>query len=207
MPPGYESHPGPFKVLVTTDGDQHYRQLKLGSIMDKLIHHNKIEPTVCIGVHSTKDRARDLKCSDNFASFLAEELMPFARDKYKLSCDPRDTTITGFSLGGLNAMYLGLTQSETFGRVLSQSGSFWYQGLDPVWMGQEFLNSDKKDIRVYMNVGILEAPDQMIKTNEDLYQVLKSLDYDVTLESFNSGHDYLSWGEYLARGLIKLNED
>ncbi len=44
----------------------------------------------------------------------------------------------------------------------------------------------------------------MIGTNNILKDVLIEKGYDVYFEYFNSGHDYLSWGETLANGLISL---
>jgi enterochelin esterase-like enzyme len=44
----------------------------------------------------------------------------------------------------------------------------------------------------------------MIGTNIKLKDVLISKGYTVDFEYFNSGHDYLSWGETLANSLISL---
>ena len=44
----------------------------------------------------------------------------------------------------------------------------------------------------------------MQDTNINLKDTLKDLGYEVFFEEFGSGHDYLCWGEYLARGLIYL---
>ena len=37
-----------------------------------------------------------------------------------------------------------------------------------------------------------------------LQKKIEDLGYEVFFEEFGSGHDYLCWGEYLARGLIYL---
>ncbi|NMM63599.1 hypothetical protein HBE96_13125 [Clostridium sp. P21] len=44
----------------------------------------------------------------------------------------------------------------------------------------------------------------MINNSLNVKNTLESLDYHVDFEFFKSGHDYLSWGQTLATGLIAL---
>lgn len=44
----------------------------------------------------------------------------------------------------------------------------------------------------------------MMDAIDNMYNVLITKGYEVKYEHFDSGHDYLSWGETLASGLIKL---
>jgi enterochelin esterase-like enzyme len=62
----------------------------------------------------------------------------------------------------------------------------------------------EQEIQRGNNVGILETKDRMIDTNIKLRDVLIEKGYTVDFEYFNSGHDYLCWGETLANGLISL---
>lgn len=55
-----------------------------------------------------------------------------------------------------------------------------------------------------LNVGIIENKKGMIGTNNILKDVLLEKGNQVYFEYFNCGHDYLSWGETLANGLISL---
>lgn len=71
-------------------------------------------------------------------------------------------------------------------------------------MARQFESIDKLNLKFYLNVGILES-DMMLKFNKQFRDVLINKGYDVTYEEFNSGHDYLCWGETLAEGLIALN--
>jgi len=47
----------------------------------------------------------------------------------------------------------------------------------------------------------------MMEVINNMRDVLLSKGYDVKYENFQSGHDYLCWGETLATGLISLNEE
>lgn len=53
-------------------------------------------------------------------------------------------------------------------------------------------------------MGILETKYKIIDTNINLRDALIAKGYHVDFQWFNGGHDYLSWGETLAHGLISL---
>lgn len=209
-PCGYENFNDELDYILLSDGKEHLDLLSTNTVLDNLIFTEKLPMTIGIFVDSTNNRAEELRCNDKFVSFLIDEVIPWVRNRYNISSNPQNATISGFSLGGLTSAYVGLKYPEVFGKILSQSGSFWYapemfnQSEDDCWMSEMFKNTNKYKSVIYMNVGLLETPDRMIDTNENLYKVLQSLDYDVHFEYFKSGHDYLSWGEYLGRGMISL---
>jgi enterochelin esterase-like enzyme len=62
----------------------------------------------------------------------------------------------------------------------------------------------EKEIQRGSNVGIPKTKDRMINANIKLRDVLIEQGYTADFEYFNSGHDYLCWGETLANGLISL---
>ncbi|WP_017415819.1 hypothetical protein [Clostridium tunisiense] len=66
---------------------------------------------------------------------------------------------------------------------------------------------ERLPLKFYLNVGILEPKDNIIGVNKKLRDVLELKGYEVKYEEFNSGHDYLCWGETLANGLISLIGD
>lgn len=209
VPSGYELTEEKLDILLVTDGEEHLSILKADVVLDNLIHQKKIPNTIGIFVDSTDKRGEELRCNDKFSSFIADELLPWIQKRYRISELPEKATISGVSLGGLTAAYMGLTHPHIFGNVLSQSGSFWYKPEDSnseftCWISDQYKAKKEDGVKIYMNVGVLETKDRMIDTNEDLFKVLSDLEYDVTFEYFKSGHDYLSWGEYLGRGLISL---
>ena len=114
------------------------------------------------------------------------------------------------SLGGLLASYIGLKHSNIFGNILSQSGSYWYKPEDSseasnsCWLCSKYSTTERLPLKFYLNIGVLEEEDTMIGTNRMLRDLLISKGYDVTYEEFKGGHDYLCWGETLAKGLISL---
>jgi enterochelin esterase family protein len=153
---------------------------------------------------------KELRCSDTFGDVIVKELIPWIRDRYNISNKADEAVIGGLSLGGLTASYLGLKHYHTFGNVLSQSGSYWYKpesyegDESDCWLSTQFEAIHKLPLKFYLNVGVLETKDRMIDTNIKLRDVLIEKGYNVDFEYFNSGHDYLCWGETLANGLISL---
>lgn len=209
-PYGYKKDNTPYKFLVLTDGEEYINILSAATTLDNLIADKKIPPIVTIFIDSTETREEELSCNDNFSDIIVEELIPWVRENYNISNKAYEAIIGGVSMGGLTASYLGLKHSEVFGNVLSQSGSYWYkpesfEGVEPdCWLSTQFKAIDKLPLKYYLNVGVLEHKEGMIGTNIKLKDVLISKGYTVDFEYFNSGHDYLCWGETLANGLISL---
>lgn len=208
-PYGYSEEKEAYKFIVLTDGDEYINVLLAANVFDNLIAANKIPPIVAIFIDSTEKRSEELKCNDKFGDVIVKDLLSLIKANYNISNKPEDAIIGGLSLGGLTAAYLGLKHSEVFENVISQSGSFWYkpesyEGNDDCWLGTQFEAIDKLPLRFYLNIGVLEHKERMIGTNVKLRDTLIEKGYKVDFETFKSGHDYLSWGETLAHGLISL---
>jgi enterochelin esterase family protein len=100
-----------------------------------------------------------------------------------------------------------------FGNVLSQSGSFWWApegAVEHEWLTSQFALSPRRELRFYLNVGLLEcgpspgsSPSQLA-ANRHLRDVLRARGYEVTYRELNGGHDYIGWPAGLADGLIAL---
>lgn len=209
VPHSYNEEGEPYGVLVLNDGFEFINILNGINVLDNLIYNKKIPPIVAIFIDATKDRGENLKCNNDFTRFTAEEVISFVKERYNISDDSCKNIIGGYSLGGLAASYSALKYPNIFGNVLSESGSYWYkeEGYDDseyTWMSNEFRKVEKLSIKFYINVGSIEPKKSMQDTNINLKDTLIDLGYKVFFEEFESGHDYLCWGEYFARGLIYL---
>jgi enterochelin esterase-like enzyme len=205
-PYGYTENNSPYKLLVLTDGFEYLNFLSAPVIFDNLIDEGAIPPIVCIFIESTNNRYNELTCNDSFSKFISEEVMPWAYKQYNISRNSQDAVIGGVSLGGLAATYIAFKNSAIFGNVISQSGSYWYESQ---WLTTEFKNSEALPINFYLNAGVLEDhpyDDEpiMMEVINNMRDTLLSKGYNVKYENFQSGHDYLCWGETLATGLISL---
>lgn len=54
---------------------------------------------------------------DNFINDLTTDLMPFIEENYPAATGRENTAITGFSMGGREALYIGFTYPDKFGYV------------------------------------------------------------------------------------------
>lgn len=208
-PYGYKKEEKPYGFMVLTDGDDYISILSAIETLNNLIASKKVPPLVAIFIDSTETRGKELKCNDIFCKVIVKEIIPWVRQSYNISACPEEAIACGLSLGGLTAAYLGLNYSEVFGNVLSQSGYFWYNSEDyapneDCWMSKKFKEVDKLPVKFYLDMGVLETKYKIIDTNINLSDTLISKGYDVDLQWFSGGHDYLSWGETLAYGLISL---
>ncbi|MEM6979260.1 MAG: alpha/beta hydrolase-fold protein [Planctomycetota bacterium] len=62
--------------------------------------------------------------SDDYATFLIDELLPVATKDYLVSSDPNQRAICGSSSGGIAAFTAAWFRPDAFGKVISHIGSF-----------------------------------------------------------------------------------
>lgn len=220
-PAGYDPAGEPYGLLILFDG-QWYGDPNLMAapiVLDNLIAKQQIRPLVAVFVNTQNGtRDRDLGNSPPFADFVAEELVPWVRQNYHVSTDPRRTILGGLSLGGLMSAYCAFRHPELFGNVLSQSGSFWvwegFPDVDPKpletetgWLTRRFATTQQLPLRFFLEVGRLEQPyvDSMQSLeNQRLRDVLEAKGYPVTYREVNSDHSPLNWRSTFPEGLIAL---
>ncbi len=229
LPPEYSKSAKPYPLLVLFDeipylGEHNQPGLvPTPTILNNLIAEKRIPPIVALLVGNGPDDARshELPCNPIFADFLTTELLPWAHSLYNFSSDPRQTVVAGSSYGGLAAAYAGLRHSETFGNILSQSGSFHWtppksdnssdseSASEPNWVAKQFIASPKLPLRFYLDAGSAEIDfsgkgHSILLTTRTLRDVLLAKGYEVHFQEFAGGHDYLSWRGTLADSLIFL---
>ncbi|HMC26670.1 MAG TPA: alpha/beta fold hydrolase, partial [Verrucomicrobiae bacterium] len=219
----------PYALLILFDenaylkNDKQSARVPTEAILDNLIAEKRIPPTVAVFVDNGPGnaRSRELPCNPAFADFLNFELVPWVRRLYNVTTDPQHIVVGGSSYGGLAATYAALRHPETFGNVVSQSGSYWWtppktpggsdfdSDTEPNWVAKQFIASPKLPVRFYMDAGSDEIDlsgkgASILVPNRHLRDVLLAKGYEVHYQEFNGGHDYLSWRGTLADGLILL---
>lgn len=97
-PSGYSKDSSPYGFITLTDGYDYIYVLKADQALNNLIADKKIPPIVAIFIDSTDKRSEDLSCNDLFCSSVANEMIPWIREKYNLSEDPQKAIIGGISL-------------------------------------------------------------------------------------------------------------
>lgn len=90
-----------------------------------------------------------------FATFVAETLVPYVRQHYNVYEDALHTSVTGYSLGGLEAFYLSEEYPDLFGTVGALSPSFWKYD-DATWnayLEQKSVDDNAPFIYLYTGPG------------------------------------------------------
>jgi enterochelin esterase-like enzyme len=219
-PHGYSADKKPYGLLVLSDGGLYVNTAHVATTLDNLIAAGVIPPLVAVMVDNP-NRWRELSCNPQYADFLAQEIVPWARANYHATDRPEQTIIGGSSLGGLQAAFVGLRHPEVFGNVLAQSGDFRWKPDDEKeweWLKRQFAASPRLPLRFSFEAGLLEGswwwrflPQRdptpqppLLMANRNLRDTLTSKGYPVHYTEFNGNHGLLNWRGTLASHLIAL---
>lgn len=203
---------GSVPLAIFFDGEDYQSKVPTPRILNNLIRAGAIPPVVAVFVDNPDRQARnsELPCNEDFADFMALELLPFVSDRTGLSFSAGKTLLAGASFGGLAAACTAYHYPDHFGLVLSQSGSFWWSPPDderPEWLNARFVESPRLPLRFYLSAGRFETDfgeSGILNANRQLEQILRAKGYPVKLEEFSAGHDYFHWRATLGRGLVHL---
>jgi predicted alpha/beta superfamily hydrolase len=112
-------------------------ELRLDETVSKLIGERKVPSMIIVGIDSTQRRDYEYSPYKNpvtgarkpdpigkqLPSFFEEEVIPWVRERYRVTNDTGDTGIGGVSLGAAAALYVSLQRPDLFGLALLQSPS------------------------------------------------------------------------------------
>ncbi|WP_235005976.1 enterochelin esterase [Nocardiopsis sp. JB363] len=208
----------PWPVVVLLDG-RTWHDLPLAPLLDGLIAEGALPPMLTVMVDSLDPgtRMRELACHDPFVSFLDTELPAWLRNLHPITDDPERTLVAGQSLGGLTSLYAALRAPERFGRVLSQSGSYWWPNVAGTGGESEHMvhlstEADTLPGRVHLSAGLHEWA--LIGANRRVHEALCERGTELgrpngfaTLTEYNGGHDRACWRVDLPDGLVALTDD
>lgn len=217
VPAGVQQGATEFPSLVLLDGWEWACAEPLAPTLDNLIAAGAIPPMVTVMVESLDylTRGMEYPCYEPFVRSLADELLPWMRDRWRATADPARTIVAGQSYGGLAATFAGFTRPDIFGSVLSQSGSFWWipgweelpvaDLADRGWLIDRFEEAPRLPLRVYLDIGTPEYAID-VESNRIFRDVLTSKGYDLTYREFDAGHHWLCWRGTIADALIALTD-
>lgn len=199
LPPGYDKdRKEPYPVIYLFDAFIYLNRVELPNILDNMITEGKTEPLIAVLI-STYRSSRDiiLPVNFDFKDDFISRLVPMIRKNYNSSLAPGKNIIGGMSYGGLAGAFIAWYHPDIFGKVLSQSGSFW-RGLKLTddqgkwiredWIINKFLAEDKKNLKLYLDWGLQE--NWVLEGNRRMVRVLKENAYDHKFIEFNGWHDW-----------------
>ena len=197
--PEGEIPPGGFSLILSNDGDMP------AADFEAIFAQIKQQNCVFLAVHPM-DRFREYTPwpapalsqkapafsgqGGDYLQFLTKTLLPEARRALPVTADPARTTLVGYSLGGLHALW-SATQCGAFGQIGCLSGSLWYDGAAEYFRSHP-LNPAVR--RVYLSLGTAEEKarnPRMARVGDctrEIHQLLKGHGVSCTLEWNPGGH-------------------
>lgn len=215
----------PYPFVVIFDGEAHHSG---PGVLDNLVAAGEIPPVVAILVNQIGIRGEELTCNPAFSRMIASELVPWAREMYRLTSDPALAALNGRSYGGLCSAYTALQHPDVFGNAFLQSASCWMHpsvvaafnrgtgqvAQGPVGEGAEvptiiaaYQAAERAPIRIFQEVGTVEngpPPARITQTfaNRWFHDLLVLKGYETHYREFVGGHDDAWWRGTFADGMV-----
>lgn len=188
----------PLPTLYLQDGTDYINRAKAIQTQYNLVGAGKIKPFIMVFI-DPKDRMKEYWASDDYARFLATEVVPTIDAKYNTIKNRDGRAILGASLGGITSVWAGLKYPETFARIGGQSSSFWVDN-QRVIKELEKLDANKTPFRFYFDTGTLEVAENSRRVNV----MLRGKGFPVAYEETETGHNWTAWRDRLADAFIAL---
>ena len=186
LPPGYAASDARYPVLYMQDGQNlftpgPYGDWRMDERLDSLVAAGRMRGLIVVGIDSGERRwdeygpwtnrrmldwvesswSRQVEGGEGsaYVDFLASTLKPEIDRRYRTLPDRAHTAVGGASMGGLIAIYAGLTRPEVFSKVMAMSTAAWFaEG------GGDFLSRNRmvelirergvpRGVRFYLDVG------------------------------------------------------
>lgn len=211
-------------LLIVLDADIYMHAVPTPEIINALYLAGKIGPTVTLFVGEGDDDTwlEDHYFSDAYVRFLAEEVVPWAQKQFNVTADRERTVIAGDSIEGMTGAFAALRRPDVFGKVISQSGSFWINNRDadggePEWLTRQFAKNKPLDLFFCLDVGQMEfvrndgdrifspfipGETNLLASNRHLRDVLVAKGYRVRYTEVYADHEPLHWKRTLPDLLI-----
>jgi len=202
-PPGYETNQEtkyPVLYLLHGMGDTEDAWTVVGRanvIVDNLLAKNKARPVVVVMPYGhTPSAPPDMRSLGNYGAFekdLVGDVVPYVRKHYRVSSNRKDRAIAGLSMGGGQALTVGLGNLELFAWV----GAF----SSAVPRDREFDNLLAKSEVINNKLHLLWVgcgrKDFLFKSNQNLIERLKTDNIKHVAHITDGAHEWRLWRRYL----------
>jgi enterochelin esterase family protein len=204
-PPGYDQQPGarfPALYLQHGMGDNQATWTVHGKahwILDNLIAQARAKPMVVVMMdgHAAAPGQGTAGFGSNTMLFerdLLEDAMPLVESNYRLQTNAAGRALVGLSMGGEQALRIGLTHPGTFG---------WVGGFSAAAPAREAIQAALDDpAGVNAKLKLLwigcGRDDFLLRRNEDFIALLKDRNLQHEWYLSDGGHSWPVWRGYLA---------
>lgn len=218
VPPDYDDSPNQtYPVLYMQDGQNLFdpetsfvkgKSWQMREHADAAIEAGEVTPLIIVGIYNagdrrlaeyTPDRNRQMGGgeADSYGLMLTRELMPWIAARYRVRHNRESTGLGGSSLGGLLALFLGITHPEHFGKLAALSPSVWWNHKSILGYLNERAPQIWERPKLWLDVGEREGQ-RTLRDVEHLARRLKANGWhpgeNLFFERIAGGsHDEASW--------------
>jgi len=221
-PPGYEGTKKKYPVLYLLHGigdDETGWQVKgsAGNILDNLLAKGRIKPMVVampngfVSEDVPEDREtgrtgrrRRMPDPKAFDEYFVKEVMRVVEQKYRIKGDRQHRAIAGLSMGGKQALEVGLNHLELFSAIGNFSGAVHetpFAEKYPVLKDAKLLN---RRLKVFYHA--CGKSDWLFAVNKKLSDDLAAAGVRHIFREMEGGHIWPVWKQCLAEILLLLSE-
>lgn len=230
LPPSYHMNEQQrYPVLYMHDGqhvffaDQKGESWDVHTIVDRLVAQGKIKEIIVVAISHIEDariaeymhanpQGHNIFNTTNqgelYEEFLVREVKPYIDTTYRTLTGKEHTALMGSSAGGLVSYNIGFRQSDTFGMIGALCPFF--VSVDANTMEDRWLShvyTEKKDLKIWMDVGDAEGFTVMEKHVRQVADVLIKIGYRpgedfMYYYAVGSGHSQKDWAARVHAPLI-----
>ena len=222
LPDDYDKSDKKYPVLYVLDGDVSFGMA--ASIARYLQFGNTIPDLIIVGIgygalrkNEGNLRRRDYSISSKmgrsetggapkFRAFLKEELIPYIEGSYRATQNYR--TISGYSLGGLFAVYTLFTEPELFENYIIGSPHLYWDDYKIFTVQEEaFEMMDDIAANIFISVGSEEDEEKYFNPIDEMVTLIEEKGYEslkMDTKVFDGGTHLICPPEALAYGLVSV---
>lgn len=209
-PPGYDKSSARYSVLYLLHGngeaqDGWVMNGRANIILDNLLADGKARPMLIVMPQGHALQAAGIgplvripgettMYSDRFSKDLLEDVMPLVEKNYRVVADANHRAIAGLSMGGGQALAIGLAHQDLFHYVLGYSAAISAQFMDADAVFRDALANpagiNKKLRLLWLSCG---RQDFLYEANRRFAESLKSKGVAVTVREMEGAHVWSVW--------------
>lgn len=197
-------------LTIFLDGELYRERVQAVAVLNRL--RGVIADSWFVFVSSAGAEARWIECPCHppFARFIVKELLPWLKARH-IPSPPVRKILVGLSYTGLAAAYVAKRCPGVFQRVISQSGSFWWNDGALIEEYRRIRNPLRTAF--YLDVGTREIQSHVCH-RPDVIQRMSQLDgvrrfrdqllrhgNRVEYVEYNGGHEFSAWKKTLPHAL------
>jgi len=172
--------------------------------------------------------------SNQFSSFIGEELVNYVQNTFNLSSKKENTFIGGLSMGGFGAIRISLAFPQTFSKAFGLSSAMLIEDISskdiknkthdigyyentfgPLSKVKETFNNPEILIRKNIKDNISNpkffmvcgTEDQLLQDNRNFQKTLAKYSYDVLYKESEGNHNWIFWNKWLEPSLRWLVDE